>query len=63
MEEHQHNDNVYMVDGAGKDGLLVCKDCAPEELQGGNECFCKCHALGRQQCPQCRKFHKTVFLG
>lgn len=54
-EGHQHTGKVYM---AGKQ--LVCIECHPEEIQGLNECFCKCHEDGKPLCTKCKRFHVTA---
>jgi len=59
-DQHQHTGDTYSVDGVEKPGIIVCSDCHPDHLQGGNECFCKCHTVGKLECRGCRGYHHTV---
>lgn len=57
---HVHTGTIYSINSVNQTGLLVCKDCHPKELIGGNECFDKCHQGGKARCRGCKGFHITV---
>lgn len=54
-EEHQHQGKVFM-----SNNKLVCNECHPADLKGGNECYCDCHNRGSERCPSCKRFHVTA---
>lgn len=59
MEERPHKGGhigaTYTING-----LLVCENCHPRSMRGGNECFCSCHIPGAKYkfCGKCARFHQ-----
>ena len=52
--KHEHKENIHSCNNK-----IVCNDCVKKEDLNGNQCFCKCHKIGKLTCIKCSVFHRS----